>query len=227
MKKLVIFGAAFFAYIKLVDALNRVRDTWNLLGFLDDTPEKQNKVFFGYPVLGGRELIPDLVRDNVHFVNNVSGHWIRRKAVAELLIENGCECPNLIHPTVDLNYVQMGSGCVVLEGCTLGMNVRMGNFVDIRYGCVVSHDVVLEDYVFLSTGANLTGFTLAGKGCWVGAGATILGEKASLGEGSVIGAGAVVVKSVAPHVTVVGNPAKILEKKMVQAKLEPRAMGIS
>jgi sugar O-acyltransferase (sialic acid O-acetyltransferase NeuD family) len=213
MKKLVIFGAAFFGYIKLIDAINRVRDTWDLLGFLDDTPEKQKKKFFGYPVLGGRELIPHLVSDNVHFANNVSGHWTRRKTVAELLVENGCQCPNLIHPAIDLNYVQMGQGCAVLEGSTLGMNVRLGNFVDIRYGCVVSHDVVLEDYVFLSTGAKLTGFTRAGKGCWVGAGATVLGEKAFLGEGCVIGAGAVVVKPVPPQVTVVGNPARLLEKK--------------
>jgi hypothetical protein len=39
MKKIVIYGAAYFDVVKLIDAINRVSPAWTLLGFLDDTPD--------------------------------------------------------------------------------------------------------------------------------------------------------------------------------------------
>jgi maltose O-acetyltransferase len=47
-------------------------------------------------------------------------------------------------------------------------------------------------------------------GVWIGAGAYI-GPGVTLGRGCVVAAGAVVVRSVQPHVVVVGNPARVVK----------------
>lgn len=54
--------------------------------------------------------------------------------------------------------------------------------------------------------------TLVKRGASIGSGSTILGGVV-IGENALIGAGSVVTKDVPPGVTVVGNPAKILQDK--------------
>jgi sugar O-acyltransferase (sialic acid O-acetyltransferase NeuD family) len=213
MKQLLIYGAAFFDVVKLVDAINRVNPTWNILGFLDDTPELKGRSINGYPVLGGRKLIPEFVNQTeTYFFNNVNGTRSSCQKVVNLLISHHCKIPGLIHPAIDLNYVQVGSGCIIQEGCVLGANVIIGDHATLRYGCVISHDVTVEDFVLVGPGATLGGRVTIKKGCLIGAGATVLLEK-TVGEFSTIGAGAVVNKNVAPHTTVVGVPAKEIEKE--------------
>lgn len=212
MKKLVIFGAAFFDLIKLVDAINRENPTWQILGFLDDTKELQGKAFFNYPVLGGREMIEELVNEDTYFFNNVSGHWSRSKLVADMLDSYGCQIATLIHPNIDINYVEIERGCILPEGCVVGGNTTLGSFVTVRLRSLLSHDVEVGDHVFIGPGVTIGGKAILKKGCFIGAGATVMLER-TIGEGSVVGAGAVVTKDVPDGVTVAGVPAGIMKSK--------------
>ena len=74
MKKLVIFGAAHAYCLQTIEAINRATHYWEILGFLDYTPEKQGTEFWGYPVLGDRGLLPGLAEhSDIEFFNNVRG----------------------------------------------------------------------------------------------------------------------------------------------------------
>lgn len=54
MNDLIIIGAGGFGICtaSIVERINAVHPTWNLLGFLDDNKDLQNKEVFGYSVLG-------------------------------------------------------------------------------------------------------------------------------------------------------------------------------
>ena len=56
-----------------------------------------------------------------------------------------------------------------------------------------------------------SGELIIGNGCWIGAGAKILGN-VEIGEGAKVGAGSVVLKNVPPHCTVAGVPAIVVGK---------------
>jgi hypothetical protein len=45
-KKLVIYGASNPCVLKILNAINRVQPSWDLVGFVDDAPEKQGKAFY-------------------------------------------------------------------------------------------------------------------------------------------------------------------------------------
>ncbi len=63
-----------------------------------------------------------LNHDKVFFVNNVSGNTSRKKVVADVLNTDNCNVANLIHPSVDMNYVSIGYGCILPQGTNLGGN---------------------------------------------------------------------------------------------------------
>jgi sugar O-acyltransferase (sialic acid O-acetyltransferase NeuD family) len=216
IKKLAILGASFFDVIKLAEAINRNKPTWDLIGFIDDKKELQGTMFGGYPVLAGREIIPDLVRDDVHFVNNVAGSWQRIKLGADILESFGCKMANLIHPAIDMNHAEIGYGCILPEGCIIGGQTRLGNHVIARLRVLISHNVTVEDYVFIGPGAVIGGNALIKRGAYIGAAATIM-QKKTVGAGAIVGAGAVVISDVEPGTTVAGVPAKKIEKKKYAA----------
>ena len=78
-------------------------------------------------------------------------------------------------------------------------------------------DEVVGDYVTLAPRVSLNGNVVVEDHVYVGTGAVIRqgtpDKPLVLGRGCIIGMGAVVTKDVAPGVTVVGNPARPLEAK--------------
>lgn len=212
MNKLVIYGASYFDLLKLINAINLDKPTWDVIGFLDDTPEKQAESFWDIPVLGGRENLEVLNKSNdVYIFNNVCGHYKRSEKVAGLLDEYHCRIPNLIHPAIDMHYVNIGRGCILPEGCIVGSNARIGDFLSARLGAVISHDVTIGDHCFVGPGVTIGSAVYLEKGVFIGAGATIMLER-HIGKGAVIGAGSLVHCDVSAGKTVAGVPAKELKK---------------
>lgn len=115
----------------------------------------------------------------------------------------------------------IGDDCNVCDHTFIEGDVRVGNRVTVKCGVYLWNGAVIEDDVHLGPNATFTndrlprsrnaGFTQlpvwVRAGASVGANATIL-PGVEIGEGALVGAGAVVVRNVAPHTVVVGNPAR-------------------
>ena len=82
-----------------------------------------------------------------------------------------------------------------------------GDHCLIGAACTVGHDAVLEKYVTLYPGVNVSGNTHLREQCEMGTGSQII-QGLSVGERTIVGAGATVVRDLPPDCTAVGVPAR-------------------
>ena len=115
-----------------------------------------------------------------------------------------------------INYVsRILTGADIHPGATIGKNF----FIDHATGVVIGETAEIGNNVSIYQGVTLGGVSTEkkkrhptiGNNVVVGAGATILGP-ITIGDNVRVGAGSVVVKSVPPNSTVVGVPAKIVQR---------------
>jgi len=116
-----------------------------------------------------------------------------------------------------LNYLsRVLTGADIHPGATVGKNF----FIDHATGVVIGETAEIGDNVSIYQGVTLGGVSTEkkkrhptiGNNVVIGAGATILGP-ITIGDNVRVGAGSVVVKSVPPNSTVVGVPAKIVQRE--------------
>jgi UDP-2-acetamido-3-amino-2,3-dideoxy-glucuronate N-acetyltransferase len=113
-------------------------------------------------------------------------------------------------------YCVLGQNVFVAEGAVLEDGVKVQNNVSVYKGVICEHDVFLgPSMVFTNVRNPRSAINRKGeflptrvcRGATIGAGAIILCGTV-IGAFAFIGAGAVVLKDVAPHALVVGNPAR-------------------
>jgi len=211
-KELIIYGAGYPDIVKLIYAINLKEHTWEIKGFIDDTPDKQGTEFMGFPILGNKDCISQFKENNTFFINNVCSTTSARKKVSELLIQHDCQFATLIHPNVDCNFTNIGEGALILDGVTLGANVKIGKHCAVRYNAIINHDNTIGDFVFIGPGVVLGGHVHVQSCAYIGVG-SIVKERIKIGESSLIGAGAVVITDVKTKTTVMGVPAKTKKKE--------------
>jgi FlaA1/EpsC-like NDP-sugar epimerase len=109
VKNICIYRASNSSILKVIGAINREKEEWGIIGFIDDTPEKQGKEFYGHAVLGGKDILESLAanKDTAYF-NNVFGSMPERRKVAQILEAHHCRLVPLITPGTDLAFVRVG-----------------------------------------------------------------------------------------------------------------------
>ena len=119
--------------------------------------------------------------------------------------------------TVLLDEVVIGEGSLLCPFTCLTSNIKVGKFFHANIYSYVAHDCVIGDYVTFAPGVKCNGNIHIEDHAYIGTGAVIKqgtpDQPLVIGRGAIVGMGAVVTKSVPAGVTVVGNPARILEKK--------------
>lgn len=206
MKDIVIIGAGGFGreVAWLIEDVNRFKNQWNILGFVDDDKSIQGTEIDGYEVVGNIEW---LAKQELHAVCAI-GNPIIKKRVINRLSGSKNKYPILIHPSVIYSdRVIFGEGSVICAGNIATVNVKIGKHVIINLGCTIGHDVVIGDYVTVLPGVNISGFAKIDECVSIGTGAAII-PKTLVGKNTVIGAGSVVIKDLPENCTVVGVPAK-------------------
>lgn len=123
------------------------------------------------------------------------------------ICKEGLTFPNLIHPSVIMPDIEMGTGNVIAAGNIICPNVIIGAYNYINMNCTIGHDTIIGDCCVINPGANISGGIEIGNSCLIGTGATIL-QYLKVGEMSTVGAGAVVTKDVPERKIVKGVPAK-------------------
>jgi sugar O-acyltransferase (sialic acid O-acetyltransferase NeuD family) len=140
-----------------------------------------------------------------------------RRRVTEAARARGCAQVRLAHPSAQISRdAEIGEGAVFSAFTIVTADCRIGRGFQANIYSYVAHDCVVGDYVTLAPRASINGGVVIEDDVYVGTGAVIRqgspDKPITLGRGSVIGMGAVVTRDVAPGATVIGNPARPLQR---------------
>ena len=119
--------------------------------------------------------------------------------------------------SIVLDQVDIGAGSVLCHFTQLTSNIKIGKQFHANIYSYVAHDCVIGDYVTFAPKVQCNGNVHIEDHAYIGTGAIIKQGTPTrplvIGKGAVVGMGAVVTKSVAAGVTVIGNPARPLTKE--------------
>lgn len=167
--QILIYGGGGFGKIA-IDILKKTPGVY-AYGVVDiNYPEKVSTL--GVPVIGNDSDLEKLYQQGYHNIFNAVGfnkkaHW--RKAPYEMLKEKGFDCPNIIHPSANVEEtVQMGEGNLICAGAIIGTDVKMGSNCIINAGAIVSHDCIISDHCHIASGAVLAGGVTVGENTLIG-----------------------------------------------------------
>ena len=210
MKDLVIVGAGGLGRETawVIERINQVKKTWNLLGFIDASQEK-GTLLNGWPVLGGDEWLENR-KEPVCLTVAIGNPGIKKNFVhkhpPELFSYATLIDPSVIMP----EQTPIGAGSIIFPNVVITANVNIGDLVYINANVTISHDVKIGSFTSVYAGVQLAGAVTVGSEVEIGTGARVIPGK-TIGDQAVIGAGAVVIEDIPAQVTAVGNPARVLE----------------
>jgi len=213
MKKVVVVGAGGFGreVIEIFKDENKIKEKWNILGFIDDNSDLHGSKINGFPVLGGTDWLIENHNDEIGGVIAIGEPKIK-KIIADKLENGKVKFVNAIHPSVIMgDYIELGKDVIICAGSILTVNIKICNHVIININSTIGHDTVIDDYCSIMPTVKINGNNNLREGVYVGTGAAFI-HQVSVGKWTTIGAGAVVVNDIPESVVAVGVPAKVIRK---------------
>lgn len=195
-----IYGAGGFGRETAVCARHLGLD---IAAFIDDVATGQ--------VMGIDIVRPESVGEGSRVVVAIADPGTRRRIV-ESLAARRMEWTSVVDAsTTWIGECALGSGIVVLPHVHVSVSAIVDEHVHLNYGATIGHDARIGAFSTVLPGAHIAGSVTIGEAVLVGSGATIL-QGLTIGDGAVIGAGAVVTRDVLPSTTVLGVPARPVER---------------
>ena len=211
MRNLVIFGDTPFAerlfkYIKL-EGKDKV------IAFTQEKSFISKVELQGCPVIPFEELATiDTDFEIILGIGYSKMNQLKRK-VYNLCVNNGYKVATYISSKAVVYTEDIRDGCFIAPGAIVGPGCKLGHGNFLESAVVLSHDIELGDFNYLSTNAVFGGFAKVENNCFFGLHSTIK-NSISVASDTLVGAAANVLESVTYRGGIfVGNPARKLEDK--------------
>jgi sugar O-acyltransferase (sialic acid O-acetyltransferase NeuD family) len=208
MKDIAIYGAGGFGreIACMINQINAINPTWNLIGFFDDAVHKEGnrygKVIGNLQSLNGWKkplalvLAIALPADLAKLSSGITNLRIA--------------FPNIIAPNVnifDRNAFKIGKGNLIFFGCRLSCDVIIGDFNLFNGAVSLGHDVKLGNYNVLQPSTRISGDCTVGDKNFFGVQSIVL-QGLKIGDNTRIGALSVIMRNTKDDSLYFGNPAK-------------------
>ena len=205
----VIVGAGTYGQIYA----EYLKETYNIIGFIDDNPNIHGQVVNGLPVIGDMSCLLNKISKEINVFIPIGNNKVR-SSLLDLVSSKGFKTPNYIHPTVNIeSSVKISQQAVyILQGTIIMPLVKIDSGVMISSGSIISHHTVIEKGVFISFGVNVGASICLCENAYLGIGSLVMTGVNKVGRNSLIGAGAVIIRDVPDGATVVGNPGRIIKQ---------------
>ena len=174
--------------VSVIDVIEN-DNKFNILGILDSNIKENNVL--GYKILGGDNLIPELVNENTYFLITVGQikSYSTRKKIAEILIKNKAKLATIVSTLAYVSkHATIGEGSIIMNGAVVNAKSTIGKNCIINTKSNVEHGVSIGDFCHLSTCAVINGDSVIENGTFIGSNATISND-VSIKENSIISAG--------------------------------------
>ncbi|GAB3203729.1 sugar O-acyltransferase (sialic acid O-acetyltransferase NeuD family) [Pontibacter aydingkolensis] len=203
---LLIIGAGnvggFLAY-----NIEEFETDFEVLGFLDDNPNKIGEVLYGHKVLGPVADIRNYENKGIAVAIGIANPKIK-KNIAGSLLASSFTFPSFISKHAWLSkHVTVGRGVILYPGVSINYETLLGDFVIMNMNCAIGHNCSIADYSTLAPGVNLAGFTFIEESVDIGIGVSTR-QNVRIGNNSKVGGQTMIIHNVQPNSVVVGVPGK-------------------
>ena len=129
-RTLVIWGAS--GHAKVVVDIIQLHGHFQIIGLLDDINSgRHGETFFGYPVLGGKEQLDELVKLGTEHMIMGFGNWhYSRYRLGKFAYSKGFKFIDAVHPrSIIARDALIGEGSVVVAGAVVNPGSKLGKHV--------------------------------------------------------------------------------------------------
>lgn len=212
MKNIAIYGFGGFGreVACLINAINEVEPTWNLIGFIDDGVQVGVRCRYG-EVIGNLDFVNNY-SEPLSIVLAIANCQIIKKLHAEINNPN-IDFPNIIAPNVtyfDKGSLEIGVGNLITFNCRISCEVKIGNFNILNGSISFGHDVQIGDYNVFGPETRISGKCIIGNENNFGVRSLIL-QGIKIGSNTKIGLASVIIRNTQDGKLYLGNPAKKIE----------------
>lgn len=207
-RRILVYGSG--GHGKVVAEVSRAAG-FDVVTFIDDDAARQAATVLGLGVVSWQGALSNTSLHGMPVALGMGDNPARQRC-SDRIASAGFEIATLIHPSaVIAPTARIGAGTVVMPLAVVNPDAVVAEGCILNTGCVIEHDCILGKFVHISPNGALGGGVSVGDRAHVGLGAIIL-PGISIGVDVRVGAGAVVTKAVPDGITVVGAPARPLEK---------------
>lgn len=154
--------------------------------------------------------------DNYNFFIALGYHHLeKKKIITDLLLRSGRMLPSFRHSSSYVNpSATIGKASFIYPMCNIDKETKIGNGVLLNNSVCISHNNIIGDCCYISPGVTTSGSVEIGEKTFIGSGA-VIANNIKIGKNVTIGVGTVVTQDLPDNCSVIGNPMRILDRKLV------------
>jgi sugar O-acyltransferase (sialic acid O-acetyltransferase NeuD family) len=218
MENIVLFGGGLHTNY-CIDIIKK-EEKYNIIGIIDSI-KNIGEELFGYTIIGRQEQLKELISEyDIHGgIITIGDNW-SRKIVFECIVNQipNFRFVNAIHPSTIIGMnVEMGVGIVIMAGCIINPNSKVGDFCFFATGSQLEHDCNIDDFASISAGSITGGKVTIGKFSAIALGVIIM-DRINIGENTVVGSGSLVTRDLPDNILAYGSPARIIRDRVLGEK---------
>jgi sugar O-acyltransferase (sialic acid O-acetyltransferase NeuD family) len=210
MKKILIFsaGPAGRDIFLLINAINKIKKKWKVIGFVDDNKKFKKKKVEGLEVFS---LKKKPIEKNLYAITGMMDPIVRKNIYVKE-IKNDYLIPNLIHPNIEIpKCFKLGKGNIIFNHVHLSFEVAFGSFSVISNFCDIGHNLVSKDFLTVMPSVTIGGNCRVGSNTLIGSGVKII-QNINIGDNCKIGIGSSVTSDLSKNSNIINFQRKVINK---------------
>lgn len=209
MKDIAIYGFGGLGreVACVINKINEVEPTWNIIGYFDDGEPVGKECKYG-KVLGNIDTLNAWPTPLSVVIAIATPKYL--ELVSSKITNPLVDFPNIIAPGVfmfDEESVSLGKGNLITFGCRFSCNVTLGDFNVLDGMISLGHEACIGSYNAIFPETRISGQTSIGDKNFFGA-RCFVAQCLKVGNGNRFGAGTFVLRKIKDDGLYMGNPAK-------------------